>query len=93
MLSHHPYPKDTPEGKALRSAFACAGLMICFIASMVTLDVAIRNDSAASAIRKAPDIKTAFVQPKPLGSIFDKTTDARMEVVHYAQASRAREAE
>jgi len=93
MLAHYSYPKNAPESKAMRSAFACAGLMICLIACLVSLDVAIRNDSAASVTRQAPDIKSAFVQPKLLGSIFDRTTDAHMEEVHYAQASRPRGAE
>jgi hypothetical protein len=46
MLAHHTYPKDAPESKALRNAFTCSGVLICMVAILVVLDVAIRNDFA-----------------------------------------------
>ena len=67
MLAHHTYPKGAPESKALRSAFICSGLLICLVATFVVLDVAMRSDPATLSIRPAPDIKAAFVQPKPMG--------------------------
>ena len=72
MLAHHIYPKDAPESKALRSAFTCSGLLICLIATLVLLDVAVRSDPAPLSIRQAPDIKAAFVQPKTHGQHLSK---------------------
>ena len=84
MLAHQTYPKDAPESKALRSAFTCSGLLICLIATLVVLDVATRSDSVTLSGREAPDIKTAFMQPKPMGSIFAKAKDTRSFVIHQA---------
>jgi len=52
MLAHHTYPKDAPESKALRSAFTCSGLLICLIATLVLLDVAVRSDPATLSGRE-----------------------------------------
>jgi len=93
MLAHHIYPKDAPESKALRSAFTCSGLLICLIATLVLLDVAVRSDPAPLSIRQAPDIKAAFVQPKPMGSIFPKVNGMGLPVVHQAIASNLRTAQ
>ena len=90
MLAHHAYPKDAPESRALRNAFICSGLLICLMAVLISLDVAVRNDSAAAGVRQAPDIKTAFMQPKPMGSIFPKAHDTRVLVVDQAIAGNLR---
>jgi len=72
MLAHHTYAKGTPESKAVRSAFMCSGLLICLIATLVVLDVAVRGDPTTLSIRQTPDIKAAFVQPKTHGQHLSK---------------------
>jgi len=65
------------------------GLLICLIATLVALDIATRNDSVTLSGSEAPDIKAAFIQPKPMGSIFPKATDTRLPEVHQAKASNS----
>ena len=78
MLAHHTYPKDAPESRAVRSAFICAGFLICLIVTLISVDIAIRNGFATFNARKAPEMKSAFMQPKPMGSIFQKTQNNRV---------------
>ena len=89
MLAHQTYPKDAPESKALRSAFTCSGMLICLMATLVVLDVATRSDSVTLSGSEAPDIKAAFIQPKPMGSIFPKASDSWVLVIHQAKASNS----
>ena len=78
MLAHHTYPKDAPESRAVRSAFICAGFLICLIVTLISVDIAFHNGFETLNPRKAPDIKTAFMQPKPMGSIFEKAQSNRV---------------
>jgi formate/nitrite transporter FocA (FNT family) len=74
MLAHHLYPKDSPESNAMRSAFTYSGIMIVFMVALLAFDHVIHNGFETSTVSPnsayAVAVKTAFTQPKPLGSIF-----------------------
>ena len=87
MLANNTYPKSSTENKALSSAFTCSGLLICLMSTLAILDVAASNNFRSSNVLKAPEIKAAFVQPKPMGSIFVNENDTKIQFVDQALGS------
>jgi hypothetical protein len=82
MLSNHFYAANTPEGRALRSAFVWSALLIAVIAVLIVFGrgadantpASTSANSAASEALSASAKASAYQQNKPLGSIFPKPT-------------------
>lgn len=68
MLTHQDHPKGSPEHGAVKTALliSAASLVIATLAVAALVDAPGQSDEAMAALRSK-----AYLQPKPLGSVFE----------------------